>query len=931
MRGCSADGFDYVAAKATLQSKTKLNRRQKGSLRFGLMGAIPTRHRMQYVSQGISPMCRCGLEREDAAHIYLRCPLYSECRAQMLEQYTLDDLMSQPACFRHCGLLPEDPMISTLEIQHQSLEEKEDGMPPDISIIDNCNFWVRDGRIVVATDGAAYHNWHHHLVRAGARVYWCENCPLNASLFVHRWDRSIQRAEIRALKNVVAWSWGPIEILMDSQSTIDIYEQVLNGKPVHTLDHADLWQAILLGVRAKGPNNFRITKVASHCTQAQVDAGTITQKEKEWNDKADALAKRGAKIKCVPANIVNNAKKRLRMSRAMHLTMANVLVQRADGDPMVGNKKYVDNNTDRRPQVEQPGADDPFGWGDTNNDIDHCWTSIANKTRVSQDQPSNNVGDKVTETELAKQAQRHEASHSTQQQTTIYDGPSIGTDVLDTHPAFPWPKWVGQARHIDMPQLPTLTSTYMHKHLAHRVRDSRAYWKYGLQVGQSMYDWWKQQRWSTSDAQYAQGITWRELAWQYYKDTGVRPAPPGANEAVTWSEIGIFFAKCARRLTEILGICIWHGSTHTRVLTLKTLDMEPTPGITRRPRLQHDEAMVRFLQSHFSQSGFQRGHFTIPNNDGHLIQAPNGASASSTAGSVQSSTPVQAEGGFKKSMRLFGKQRAAQPIRAASSTSNTPTTAHTTTQQMAHNTTTKGDHMTHDLALHRHHNHADKTHKQMGTATSTSTAPLDSTATPPITTSAQQPKRKRQGQDSTNMGDHMTHDLALHRHHNHASRGSGQGGISVDNHTTQNGTASSTSTSPLDSTTPPQPTMGAPQHKRKRQGQGSPPPRKRAVSDTYSNKAGARCSQGVSNANYSNAEMPTSFEELVALGSLATRKLCPKVGINPIISRVQIQGVRKTVWKDTPDVKKEWAKACGYKGDVQRFANVNGKKASTKK
>eukprot|EP00973_Karenia_brevis_P032062 4423806-Karenia_brevis.AAC.1 len=75
---------------------------------------------------------------------------------------------------------------------------------------------MKDGRVVVFTDGACQCNQFRYLRRAGAGAYWGKSHPLNLSEAVAGDQQTNNRAELLAVLRAVQLDNRPLEIRTDS-------------------------------------------------------------------------------------------------------------------------------------------------------------------------------------------------------------------------------------------------------------------------------------------------------------------------------------------------------------------------------------------------------------------------------------------------------------------------------------------------------------------------------------------------------------------------------------------------------------------------------------------------------------------------------------------------------------------------------------------
>ena len=197
-----AGGYDYDAATVSLKGKTfsKMSKRQKGMLKACICGGLPTFQRLHRAKEVDSPLCPFCKEEETPEHIYWTCPARRLLRAEVLQETSNEERATWPTSFKTCGLWPEDQEVLKWYANSHCLFEEEAGPPPNRTDQDEDKEWRRDGRLVVATDGAGQMASHSKLRACGFGCFFglghSHNVavPLNkVTMPQHNWEKQGQQ------------------------------------------------------------------------------------------------------------------------------------------------------------------------------------------------------------------------------------------------------------------------------------------------------------------------------------------------------------------------------------------------------------------------------------------------------------------------------------------------------------------------------------------------------------------------------------------------------------------------------------------------------------------------------------------------------------------------------------------------------------------
>ena len=112
------------------------------------------------------------------------------------------------------GIAVVNPLENDSRIKLPS-ESLLDGRPPEAD--PQAPIYDRDGRRLVAGDGACHNQAFESLRRAGYGMYWGIDSPLNTSKMLLGPNQTAQHAELRAFKQVCAWAREATRYITDSQ------------------------------------------------------------------------------------------------------------------------------------------------------------------------------------------------------------------------------------------------------------------------------------------------------------------------------------------------------------------------------------------------------------------------------------------------------------------------------------------------------------------------------------------------------------------------------------------------------------------------------------------------------------------------------------------------------------------------------------------
>eukprot|EP00959_Pyramimonas_sp_CCMP1952_P021024 443324-Pyramimonas_sp.AAC.1 len=197
-------------------------------------------------------------------HILFQRGHWDALRAPLLEHYSVEALLQLPVCLRQCGLMPDRPEYDAF---FGELLPDEPDLPPPPHYENGGSaeqLPINNGFAIVAGDGACPGQASDlRLRRSGYSLYHGHNHSCNVEMPLRSVYQGAKGAEVAALRHFVSWSWGPQLYLTDSSYCYRQFSALLRGEPISPQQHQDLWAPIATGVRAKGPETFRIQKKQS--------------------------------------------------------------------------------------------------------------------------------------------------------------------------------------------------------------------------------------------------------------------------------------------------------------------------------------------------------------------------------------------------------------------------------------------------------------------------------------------------------------------------------------------------------------------------------------------------------------------------------------------------------------------------------------------
>ncbi len=201
---------------------------------------------------------------------------------------------------------------------------------------ENNHTYMEDGVrwTVAATDGSLLDGTHPKLARGGLGVFYSKNSPRNAKDKLRGPTQTSARAEVAALRQLVATAEMNVHVLIDCEEVARGFEDILMGKPLRYRADQDLWNHIKRGIEAKGPGTFRVEKVPAHTKTDAIDRGETTVVAHYLNAEVDELAKAGARLHTLPDHVRDAARRRVRRAVELQLMAAKILEARANARPL---------------------------------------------------------------------------------------------------------------------------------------------------------------------------------------------------------------------------------------------------------------------------------------------------------------------------------------------------------------------------------------------------------------------------------------------------------------------------------------------------------------------------------------------------------------------------------------------------------------------
>ena len=136
-------------------------------------------------------------------------------------------------------------------------------------------------------------------------------------------------------------------------------------------------------------------------------------------------------------------------------------------------------------------------------------------------------------------------------------------------------------------------------------------WHWGIMLAPPVLWFYRTLQWDPDDEQYNAGVTFIELAIEFFVRTRVRPQAIGDEEPYDLWRWGQNFAAMSRKMERLAKTTFWPGKQLPRVGTLRTLGMKQFIGLQFRPKLQHAHCMVRHITAHKDDDRYDSGRFVI--------------------------------------------------------------------------------------------------------------------------------------------------------------------------------------------------------------------------------------------------------------------------------------------------------------------------------
>ena len=131
-------------------------------------------------------------------------------------------------------------------------------------------------------------------------------------------------AEAHGVRRVVTIAWANTHLLIDNETTYMNFLDSLAGNRFNT-DFPEIWDVIKVATRST-VFKFRATRVPSHMTSKQVDAGEIPFLYYELNKSVDMMARVEARtaLKRIPKRVRDAAEFRLRLAPTIQALMLTI-------------------------------------------------------------------------------------------------------------------------------------------------------------------------------------------------------------------------------------------------------------------------------------------------------------------------------------------------------------------------------------------------------------------------------------------------------------------------------------------------------------------------------------------------------------------------------------------------------------------------------
>ena len=237
----------------------------------------------------LCPFCLKG-DVETTKHMWWECAATEECRKDVKNEISQEDLDALPQATTSCGIILDDPefdeWFSRLAGDGQ---DEEETWPPQEE--DDCSdfSYDSDGFIKVAGFGACPNGQGDMRLRgSGVGVYYGRGSKHNSVIPIHGAAQGAQCAE----------NYSSFEMGLVGMEQNCLHHGLSAGQRRHRGDssrqkekqksHRDLWRRLAAALHAKGLENHRVEKVKAHQSKKQRDEETPKQTSaRERNEEAD--------------------------------------------------------------------------------------------------------------------------------------------------------------------------------------------------------------------------------------------------------------------------------------------------------------------------------------------------------------------------------------------------------------------------------------------------------------------------------------------------------------------------------------------------------------------------------------------------------------------------------------------------------------------
>ena len=184
---------------------------------------------------------------------------HREQRQEVIDETTIAERQTWPACFWNAGIAPLHPDIVAPNL---SLGDfcYEEARPPNREQEDIDAEWIRESRAVVVGDGACT-NQGTPIARAGCGAYYGPEHSHNFAFKLEGPAQDSDRAELRAFLRVARWPYAPTEYFTDNEAVCIGFYKLLDGHRTPWQDHKDLWDLVRRVFDAKGSDLMVVSHV----------------------------------------------------------------------------------------------------------------------------------------------------------------------------------------------------------------------------------------------------------------------------------------------------------------------------------------------------------------------------------------------------------------------------------------------------------------------------------------------------------------------------------------------------------------------------------------------------------------------------------------------------------------------------------------------